>query len=205
MNAEQLRRIMPTAPEPWLEAMVSETERLLTNLDTPREQASFIAQVAHESAELRHLEESLDYRAERLTVVWPRRFRTIDFAREYEHAPEKLANFVYATVNGNRGEASGDGWRYRGRGPFQLTGYRNYFSAGEWLDADLLVHPELVAIDPAIGVGTACWFWMVRGIDAYDDDEDVKAETKLINGGEIGLKQRQVYFDRALRILEEAA
>jgi putative chitinase len=203
VNTEQLRLIMPHAPALWLEALKEETERLI-NLDDPHEQASFIAQLAHESVELTRVEENLNYSAQRLMQVWPRTFKTIDIARQYERNPQKLANFIYAYRIGNGAIESGDGWRYRGRGPIQITGRNNYTLCGDWLGLDLLKFPDLL-LEPKHGIGSACWYWVYKDLDRYDDDDDVRAETKIINGGEIGLAQRQLYFNKAISILREAA
>lgn len=204
MDVEALRLILPNAPTEWLEALKEETERLLTVLDSTYEQASFVAQLAHESAEFTRLEENLNYSAARLMAVWPKRFPSLEFAKQYERNPQKLANYVYANRIGNGSETSGDGWRYHGRGPIQLTGRNNYSLCGDWLGIDLLKNPELLLI-PKHGIGAACWYWVYKDLDRFDDDDDVKAETKLINGSDLGLAQRQNYFNKALNILQEAA
>lgn len=204
MDVEDLRLILPQAPNEWLEALKEETERLLTVLDSPYEQASFVAQLAHESAEFTRLEENLNYSAARLMAVWPKRFPSLEFAKQYERNPQKLANYVYANRIGNGSETSGDGWRYHGRGPIQLTGRNNYSLCGDWLGIDLLKEPDLL-LTPKHGIGSACWFWINKDLDRFDDDEDVRAETKLVNGSDLGLAHRQNYFNKALNILQEAA
>jgi hypothetical protein len=89
------------------------------------------------------LEENLNYRAETLMKLWPKRFPTLEFAKQYEKNPRKIANSVYANRMGNRDEASGDGYRFRGRGAVQLTGYSSYFHAGQALGADFVMEPDL--------------------------------------------------------------
>lgn len=194
-----LRTALPKAPLPWLEAIVA----VLPNygVDTPHEIASFLAQCAHESSEFTILEENLNYSAERLMVVWPKRFPSYEIAQRYEHVPERLANYVYANRNGNGDEASGDGWRFRGRGPIQLTGRRNYAACGDDIGQGLLVVPELL-LTPVVGIQSALWFWKITNLDKFDDDRDVKVETRLINGGENGLEHRQRLFNHILRHLE---
>lgn len=199
LTATTLQQMMPRAPRPWLEAMAVELP--LAGIDTPHEVASFVAQVAHESNELTHLEENLNYSAERLMVVWPKRFPSHDIAQRYEHNPERLANYVYANRIGNGDEASGDGWHFHGRGPIQLTGRRNYAACGADIGEELLAVPGLLLL-PLPGIRSALWFWRMMNLDEIDDDRDVKAETRRINGGENGLVERQRYFNHCLRILE---
>ncbi len=201
LTAERLQHILPRAPRPWLDACIELMPA--AGIDTPNEVASFLAQCAHESDDFRRLEENLNYSAERLMQVWPRRFPTFEIARKYEHVPERLANFVYANRIGNGDEASGDGWRFHGRGPIQLTGRRNYTACGEDIGADLIGHPELL-LTPYTGIRSALWFWRTHNLDEIDDDEDVRLETRRTNGGEIGLAHRQRLFNHILRHLEAA-
>lgn len=199
--AVTLAAALPRAPMPWLESCI---ELMPTaGIDTPHEMASFLAQVAHESDEFRRLEENLNYSAERLMQVWPRRFPTFEIARKYEHSPERLANYVYSNRIGNGDEASGDGWRFHGRGPIQLTGRRNYTACGEDIGEDLVAQPELL-LTPFIGIRSALWFWRTHNLDEVDDDEDVRIETRRINGGETGIEHRQKLFNHILRHLEAA-
>lgn len=190
-----LRQIMPSAPTRWLEALVDEAPKW--GIDTDTEMASFAAQLAHESVEFTRLEESLNYSVGRLMQVWPRRFPTIEDASLYARQPERLANFVYASRLGNGSQASGDGWYFRGRGPIQITGRRNYTRCALALGQPVDQQPDLL-LTPRIGILSACWFWKVNGLDLHDDDLEVRAETRLVNGGEHGLAQRQAYFDKLI-------
>ncbi len=168
-------------------------------IDTPARVAAFLAQAAHESGELRHLQENLNYSASALVRVWPNRF-TLDDAVRFESRPEAIANRVYANRMGNGDERSGDGSRYRGRGIFQLTGRANYAAAsiGVCGDADtLLVNPELVA-DPAYACETAGWYWADRDLNALADVGDFRALTRAINGGFNGLEDRTAFWRRAI-------
>jgi putative chitinase len=201
LTTKLLQKAMPKAPEAWLEVLPGEL--FSSGIDTLHEVASFLAQVAHESNEFTRLEENLSYSAERLMQVWPKRFASFEFAQRYEHSPTRLANYVYANRIGNGEEASGDGWKFHGRGPIQLTGRRNYTACGEDIGADLIAHPELL-LTPHTGIRSALWFWRTMNIDELDDDDDVRAETRKINGGETGLAQRQAYFDRIKEILEQS-
>lgn len=195
MNLTQLRNVMPRAPEVWLMAL---TEQLpLSGIDAPNEIASFIAQVAHESREFTRLEEDLHYSAARLQEVWPARFKDLSVAKSYALNPERLANFVYANRMGNGNEVSGDGWKFHGRGPIQLTGRSNYRAFAVASGHQVELYPEQL-VTPSVGVASAIWFWEQKGLDAVDDDADVTAETKAVNGGLLGLEARQAYFDKAL-------
>lgn len=198
LTTDILHQTMPKAGRPWLEAMVTELPK--AGIDTPREVASFVAQIAHESNELTHLEENLNYSAERLMAVWPKRFPSYAIAQKYEHMPEKLANYVYASRMGNGDPDSGDGWAHRGVGPLQITGKHNQTACAEALGIPIeRFHGELLL--PFNGIRSACWFWKTHNLDALDNDNDVRAETRRINGGENGLAHRQAYFDKCLKLL----
>jgi putative chitinase len=129
----RLTAFLPTLPNVaiWARALDEAMERF--EIHTPERMAAFLAQIAHESSEFRRLVESLNYTGSRLMKVWPKRFQTLEKANEYARQPEKLANYVYAKRLGNGDVASGDGWRYRGRGLIQLTGRANYQTAGRAL------------------------------------------------------------------------
>lgn len=174
-------------------------------IDTPNEQASFLAQCAHESALFSLLVENLNYSADGLAKTWPNRFAKPDKtpnvkALELARKPERIANSVYAGRMGNGPESSGDGWKYRGRGLIQITGRNNYSDCGRDLGIALLNNPDLL-IQPEYAALSAGWFWKVRGLNAHDDDGDVTAETRIINGGIHGLKARQALFDKAIKVL----
>lgn len=172
------------------------------------ETASFLAQLSHESADLTRLTENLNYSALGLCNTWPSRYRDHKtgkpnaLAYALHRRPTAIANHCYANRMGNGNEASGDGWRYRGRGPIMITGLSNYRACGLAIGADLVSHPELL-LDPKYGALAAGWFWHVNGLDAHDDDFDVLRETKIINGGTTGLADRQNQFNRILRVFNK--
>ena len=186
---------MPRAPGSWLAALLTVPQNY--GIDTPNELASFIAQLAHESSEFTRLEENLNYRSSRLMAVWPRRFTSSEMAMSYAHNPERLANFVYANRMGNGTPESGDGWRYRGRGPIQLTGRSNYERCAEDTGMNIVNEPTRLLL-PIEGITSAAWYWKVRDLDRFDDDEDARMETKIVNGGTHGVARRQAYLDLAL-------
>ena len=212
LTVTKLRQILPQAPEAWLEVLPGEL--FAAGIDQPNEIATFIAEVAHESDEFRRLEENLNYKAERLAQVWKRFAENPDehdlvkrvpndLALRLAHNPEGLANFVYndefrTAKLGNT--QPGDGWRFRGRGPIQITGRNNYAKCSEALGEDLLSHPDLL-LSPFVGIRSALWFWHDNKIDEIDDDEDIRLDTRRINGGGHGLERREAYFAKVKEAL----
>lgn len=169
-------------------------------IDTELRLAAFIAQCAHESGNFRILRENLNYRAESLMKTWPSRFPTLEIARQYARNPEKIANKVYANRMGNRDEASGDGWRYLGRGLIQLTGKENYQWFAASLEMDVEDLPEyMMTFEGA--VQSACFYWESNNLNKFADNRDIKGLTKAINGGYIGLEDRIKHYNHALHVL----
>jgi putative chitinase len=197
VNNEQLKQLHIV--EQWVDALNETFERF--NIATPAQQASFIGQAAHESGNFKMLVENLNYRAETLMKVWPKRFPTLEFAKQYERDPKKIANSVYANRMGNRDEASGDGFRFRGRGLFQTTGHSGYYHAGQALGEDFVMNPDLVAT-PKYAALTAGFFWNTHKLNNFADVEDFKGMTKKINGGFIGLEDRIKHIRHALSVLK---
>ena len=168
-------------------------------INTPDRWSMWLAQLGVESAQLSRFEEGLNYSAQALLATWPRRFSPAD-AQAYQHQPERIANRAYALRNGNGDEASGEGYRYRGRGAIQLTGRGNYLAAGRALSLDLVGHPELAASDARFRV--ASWFWISNGLNHWADGRDIEGATKAINGPAMkGLVDRKALFTRAQEIL----
>jgi putative chitinase len=169
-------------------------------INTPERVAAFIAQCAHESGGFKFLKENLNYKAESLLKVFPKYFKTMDEARAYEKRPEKIANKIYGNRMGNGDEASGDGFRYCGRGLIQLTGKENY----SWFAASLEIPVEeaseyLETFEGA--VQSACWFWETNNLNQWADKGDILTLTKRINGGTIGLEDRIKHYNHALHVL----
>lgn len=172
-------------------------------INTPARLAAWLAQLAHESAGFGAVEERLDYTADRLAATWPRRFATPRDALPFAHQPQALANFVYAGRMGNGDAASGDGWRYRGRGLIQLTGRDNYAAAGGALGVDLEANPDLVKL-PTHAANVAGWFWASRGCNPLADrntSDAFASITRLINGGTTGFLDRCALWANARRAL----
>lgn len=165
-------------------------------IDTPLRQAAFLAQIAHESAELSALEERLGYSPARIMEVFGRHVSSWADAERLSKSPERLANRVYANRNGNGDEASGDGYRYRGRGLIQLTGRDNYRLAASALHLPLLDKPEQAG-DICAACRSAAWFWFSHGLNALADTGNFLAITKKINGSTNGYTDRCRYWSRA--------
>lgn len=198
---EKLEQIIPNAKY-GVEVWYNELVELLPvfEITSVARVAAFLAQCAHESAGFTALKENLNYRAEQLMKTWPKRFPTIEIANQYARQPEKIANKVYASRMGNGNEASGDGWRYCGRGLIQLTGKDNYTAFAN----DSEISPEQAAEyleTPRGAVHSACWFWYANDLNAYADASDFEGMTKRINGGTLGLADRIEHYNHAVDVL----
>lgn len=200
VTIEQLRALQ-IGPE-WADALNETFERF--QISSPRQQAAFIGQCGHECGNFKVLEENLNYRAATLMKLWPKRFPTLEVANSYAGNPKKIANNVYGGRMGNRDEASGDGYRFRGRGCIQLTGYSNYFHAGKALGVDLVKQPDLVAT-PKYAALTAGWFWSTHGCNELSERKDWTGLTKRINGGVIGLDDRVKHTLLALTAMDASS
>ena len=200
LTASQLKQMVTgiTHADHWIEAF----DQLLPDyeINTPKRVAAFIAQCAHESGGFRFLKENLNYKAESLMKTFPKYFSDRDTANAYAKQPVKIANRVYASRMGNGDEASGDGYRYCGRGLIQLTGKTNY----DWFAASLEISPEEASayLETFEGAAqSACWFWESNNLNVEADAGDIKKMTKKINGGYIGLDDRIKHYEHALHIL----
>lgn len=162
--------------------------------------AHFFSQVLHESGCMRFDMENLNYSSEALRKVFGKYFTTKAEADAYARQPEKIANRVYANRMGNRGETSGDGWKYRGRGLIQLTGRINYQAFAEWVgDEAILNEPDRVSSEYA--VQSAVFFWDKNNLNRFADKDDVVGLTRKINGGENGLAHRRELLNKAHGLL----
>jgi putative chitinase len=191
-NALQTLGIDPKWEEP-LRAAFDKYE-----INTPKRQAAFIGQCAHESANFTKLEENLNYSPERLTKVWPSRFPDLASADKYAYNPQALANKVYAGRLGNNQE--NDGWNFHGRGLIQLTGRENYERCGSSLGVDLISNPAWL-LDPKYAALSAGWFWNKKGLNELADQQEHGQITKRINGGTLGLDDRLQKITKALAAL----
>lgn len=168
---------------------------------TPRRLAHFLAQVYHESAKLTITTENLNYRADRLMEVFPKYYRTAAQARAHERQPMLIANRVYANRMGNGDEASGDGWRFRGRGLIQLTGRTNYLRFFAWMRLPPTFNPVDVGTTPRLAAASAVWFWVANRLNAVADGGTVEDVTRIVNGGLHGIDDRRKLYRRACEVL----
>ena len=202
MSILSLQQLKQMVKNPYIDHWHEALDQLLPDYDinTPLRVAHFIAQCAHESGNFLFIKENLNYRAESLMKTWPRLFPTIEIARQYEKQPEKIANRAYGNRMGNGDEASGDGWRYCGRGLIQLTGRDNYtFFAGS-LDISVEEAAEYLATFEG-AAQSACWYWEQNNLNRFADANDVKGLTRAINGGYLGLEDRIKHTNHALHVL----
>jgi putative chitinase len=182
--------------EKWLEPLNATFQKY--NISTPKREAAFIGQCSVESANFTHLQENLNYSAQRLMQVWPSRFPNISMAQPYANNPEKLANFVYAGRMGNLQD--GDGWKFHGRGLIQLTGRENYANCGSSIGVDIIDNPDLL-LTPKYATLSAGWFWNKHGLNLLADAQEYGTMTRRINGGTTALDERIAKITKALQVL----
>lgn len=202
MNAAQLGLavgLSATDAALWYPHVTEAAKRF--DFEAPLRLAMWLAQCGEESDGFRHLTENLNYSAHALRANWPTHFPTDQIADRYARQPEKIANRAYANRMGNGDEASGDGWRFRGRGLVQITGRNNVRACGRALKADLESSPDML-LQPSLAALSAGWYWSVRGLNAYADRGDVAGATKVINGGNAGLAERNRRYAIAINTLE---
>ena len=202
LTTEQFSELFPNCkdPEGWVEAMNEVFPEY--EINTPERIASFVAQCGHESGGWRVFSENLNYSAKALDAVFGKYFvRAGRDAEEYHRQPEKIANVVYANRMDNGDTDSGDGWRYRGRGPIQLTGRANYSAFSNDMGVDAVEDPDMVSENKTVALMSAIWYWNKNGLNKYADSGDIKTMTKRINGGYIGLEDRIHHWKEALHML----
>jgi putative chitinase len=166
-------------------------------INSPLRLSHFLSQCAHESGNFKFLRENLNYSADGLRKTFPKYFPANHLAIKYARQPEKIANKVYGNRMGNGDEASGDGFKFRGRGYIQLTGKDNYAAFDKFVDDDIMANPDLVATKYPL-TSAAFFFHKNKLWDICDKghgDDVVLAVTKRVNGGTHGLADRQDKFD----------
>jgi len=177
---------------------VAEYYDMYTNMNRA---AGFVAQIAHESGEFNFVKENLNYGAAGLMNTFKKYFPDQEIANQYQRQPEKIANRVYANRMGNGDEDSGDGYRFCGRGLIQLTGRNNYTKFAN--DLGISVEDTVAYLEtPAGAVSSAGWFWDQNNLNQYCDSGDFVMLTKRINGGTIGIEDRQEKYKLALQLLQ---
>jgi putative chitinase len=191
MNLDKLKGHIP-------DVVIAQIPNVMQNfgINTPLRLAHFLAQCGHESAGFKATSENLNYSVKGLMGIFKKYFPTEALANEYARQPQKIANKVYASRMGNGDEASGDGYKFRGRGYIQLTGKQNYTAFDAAVEDNILANPDLVSTKHALA--SAAWFWKKNGLsliaDTGDSTEVVTKITKRVNGGTIGLADRIKHF-----------
>ena len=172
-------------------------------ITTPLRLAHFLSQCSHESGGFKATQENLNYSAKGLCGIFRKYFPSVTLAMQYERKPEKIANKVYGNRMGNGAEASGDGWKFRGRGYIQLTGKENYSLFDATVPESIIDNPDLVATKYALA--SAAFFFKKNGLwsicDRGSDMGTVTSVTKRVNGGTIGLADRQKHFNEFYHLL----
>jgi putative chitinase len=200
--------------EKWLDAVAAACQEF--KIDTPKRIAGFLSQCAHESGGFERLQENLNYSADGMAGIWPKRFAVLGpdgkpvkkdgknqpnkFALALHRKPEMIANVVYSGRMGNGPTESGEGWKYRGRGLKQLTGKTNHSNCSKGLGVDLVDNPDLL-LEPVYAARSAAWFWSANNCNSFADSEDIEGLTKRINGGLIGIEDRKKRYANAVRSL----
>jgi putative chitinase len=183
-------------------AAIPDTARLF-NITTPLRLAHFLAQCGHESGGFKATQENLNYSAKGLRGIFKKYFPTDALAAAYQRNPQKIANRVYASRMGNGPEASGDGFKFRGRGYIQLTGKENYTRFDATVPENIVANPDLVATKYALA--SAAFFFNSNKLwaicDKGADTATVTAVTKRVNGGTIGLADRIKHFKEYYHLL----
>lgn len=192
--------IAPTQARLFAAPLAAACQRF--GINTPARVAGFLAQCRVESAGFTALEESLFYRdAARIASIFRSRVRSIADAQRLVRNPKALANCVYANRLGNGDEASGDGWRFRGRGLKQLTGRANYADAAAALARPYITQPDLVA-QPEDACLTAAWYWHTVKGNLLADSAQWDAITRAVNGpGMLQAELRRQYSEDGLQAL----
>ena len=198
MNLDKLKGHIPDTVIAMLPDTIAKFE-----LNTPLRLAHFLAQAGHESGGFKAVNENLNYGAKGLLGIFKKYFPTPEKAALYERKPEKIANLVYGGRMGNGAEATGEGYKFRGRGYIQLTGKDNYKAFDAVVEENLLESPDLVATKyPLL---SAAWFFHKNGLHKIADggatDAVVTSVTKRVNGGTIGLPDRIKHFKEYYSLL----
>lgn len=202
LTLNQIKKLCPKNKQPQLLVDTLNKFLPLYGITSKEQIACFLAQCSHESAQFTILKENLNYSADGLCKVWPKRFTSASMAAPYNRNPEKIANLVYCNRLGNGTESSGDGWKYRGRGAIQLTGKDNYSRFAKSINKSL---DKTIAFCETLEgcISSACWFWSVNNLNQYCDSGDFITLTKRINGGTIGIKDRQHYYVEVLKVIDD--
>lgn len=196
---DQFQQCLPTnkSTDAWYPIVSSTLEKY--SINTTNRVAAFLAQTAEESMDWNVLQENLNYSEHGLLTTFSKYFNAAT-AAQYARQPQKIANRVYANRMGNGPESSGDGWSFRGRGLIQITGKTNYQSIGTTMGQNLIGNPDLLMAHQG-ALESACVFWSKNGLNALADANNIRAITIKINGGTLGLAQRESNYNRNIGVL----
>ena len=201
LTRSQLLRAVPELNKAGIDSYVASFNQFAIpyGIDSPLRVIHYLSQTLFESQYLKRTEENLNYSAEGLLKTFPRYFNA-ETAKEYARKPEMIANRVYANRMCNGNEASGDGWKYKGRAYIMITGKENYskFNRSDVCTEDVIAHPEKVAKFPLAQVASM-WYWETHKINELADRDDCEAITRAINGGVNGLAERKFLVRRFKR------
>jgi putative chitinase len=204
ITTELLRMLCPNTRASVLESFIEPLNDIAEYYEMfadSRRISAFLAQIAHESGGFTAIKENLNYSYSGLMTTFKKYFPTEALARQYQRNPEKIANRVYANRMGNGNELSGDGYKYCGRGLIQLTGKYNYTQLAAALD--MSIEDTVAYLETPVGaVSSAGWFWDCNNLNEYADKEDFIGMTKRINGGTIGIADRQRLYNSVLELRE---
>lgn len=195
-----LKAISPNTKVTILQNYVEPLNAVLEHFgmtENPKRVAAFLAQVAHESGDFNFIKENLNYSATSLTKVFKTYFPTTESTQGYARNPEKIANRVYANRMGNGTEASGDGYKFCGRGLIQITGKNNYTAFSNSISLTITDTIKYLETNEGATV-SAGWFWDINKLNIYADKEDFTGLTRRINGGTIGLEDRLQHYKTAM-------
>lgn len=214
VERKHLEAVGVKEPDKWIAAVRAACDRFQINTD--KRVAAFLAQCAHESGSFTMLTENLNYKAATMAACWPNRFAVLGadkkpikkdgkmvptaVANSIAGKPELIANLVYSSRMGNGPAESGEGWKYRGRGLKQLTGKDNYTRCGTGIGVDLVSDPDKL-LEPTYAALSAGWFWSENKCGDFIDKDDFVGLTKKINGGTIGLADREARYKKCLAII----
>lgn len=207
ITTDVLTKLFPATPRATLDAWVEPLRAACRAHDilTPKRIAAFLSQVGHECAGFTQLSENLNYSGAGLAATWPRLFAEVGtngkriagkpnaLALQLARKPEAIANHAYANRMGNGDVASGDGWRFRGAGPMQLTGRSNHTLFGKTVGKPAEAVPDFVRT-PDGGALAAAWFWSTNNLNKVCETKSVADVTRIINGGQLGLAEREKLF-----------
>lgn len=205
VTLELLQHMCPKTKRSVLEGYIEPLNTVANYYEmtaNPARLAGFLAQIGHESGGFNFIKENLNYSAKGLRSIFGKYFPTDELAKQYERQPAKIANRVYANRMGNGPEESGDGWKFCGRGLIQLTGKHNYTRLAN--DLGISIDETIAYLETPNGaVASAGWFWDNNNLNQYCDRNDFITLTKRINGGTIGLADRQHHYAEAMEYLSK--